>query len=61
MIDKKCGYGHMHSKKDLAFGFPEGFIFPKEQRTRLSYLNKIRLENNTIREMIKNVVKQFHA
>ena len=31
--------------------------FPKEQRTRLSYLNKIRLENNTIREMIKNVVK----
>ena len=57
MIDKKCGYGHMHSKKDLAFGFPEGFFFTKEQRTRLSYINKIRLENNTLREMIKNVVK----
>ena len=36
MIDKKCGYGHMHSKTDLAFGFPEGFLIvaPEESSSR---------------------------
>ena len=31
MIDKKCGYGHMHSKKDLAFGSPKAFSFPQNR------------------------------